>query len=152
MRQPDIEIYLKDADHHAITGWLSEALGPCSPWQQKGQTYKCSAGSIPVTWLPKAVGKWHSLVLDSDATPWDDDLACAQGRLRRAECRSALRPRQLGRSRKPRTSRPLDAHQQRRRRGNHLAHQLGSVPVSLQAANETGTDPNSCSQLKRPVI
>ncbi len=79
MRQPDIEIYLKDADHNAITQWLSKALGPCSEWRQQGQTYKCSVstaeGSIPVTWLPKAVGKWNSLFLESDITPWDDDLA-----------------------------------------------------------------------------
>ena len=78
MRQPDIEIYLKDADHTAITGWLSTAIGPCSPWQQKGQTYKCRAGDIPVTWLPKAVGKWHSLLLESDATPWATDRDCAE--------------------------------------------------------------------------
>ena len=78
MRQPDIEIYLKDVDHHAIAAWLSEALGPCTPWQQKGQTFKCLAGEVPVTWLPKAVGKWHSLYLESAATPWDDDLSCAQ--------------------------------------------------------------------------
>ena len=26
----------------------------------------------------KAVGKWHSLYLESDATPWSDDLACAR--------------------------------------------------------------------------
>ena len=80
MRQPDIEIYLKDADvdHKAISAWLGEALGPCSDWVQKGQTYKCKAGNIPVTWLPKAVGKWNSLYLESDATPWDDDIACAR--------------------------------------------------------------------------
>lgn len=32
MRQPDIEIYLKDADvdHKAIAAWLGKALGPCS--------------------------------------------------------------------------------------------------------------------------
>ncbi|UVE16699.1 hypothetical protein NVV93_13965 [Pseudomonas sp. LS44] len=82
MRQPDIEIYLKDADHTAITGWLSQALGPCSEWRQKGQTYKCevdsAAGLIPLTWLPKAVGKWHSLYLESADTPWADDLACAR--------------------------------------------------------------------------
>ncbi|NQD96685.1 hypothetical protein HP532_28915, partial [Pseudomonas sp. CrR25] len=77
MRQPDIEIYLKDADHQAIAHWLSEALGPCTAWQQKGQTFKCQAGDVPVTWLPKAVGKWHSLYLESDATPWADDQACA---------------------------------------------------------------------------
>ena len=58
MRQPDIEIYLKDADHIAIANWLGEALGPCSPWQQKGQTFKCRAGNIPVVWLPKAVERF----------------------------------------------------------------------------------------------
>lgn len=78
MRQPDIEIYLKDAEHPAITAWLSGAIGPCSAWQQKGQTYQCVAGNVPVTWLPRAVGKWHSLLLDSDATPWNTDLECAR--------------------------------------------------------------------------
>ena len=80
MRQPDIEIYLKDADvdHKAIAAWLGAALGPCTDWVQKGQTYKCKAGSVPVTWLPKAVGKWNSLYLESDQTPWDDDIACAR--------------------------------------------------------------------------
>lgn len=78
MRQPDIEIYLRDADYPAVTAWLEQAIGPCTPWQRKGQTYKCRSGDIEVTWLPQAVGKWHSLYLESDATPWDDDLACAQ--------------------------------------------------------------------------
>ena len=80
MRQPDIEIYLKDADvdHKQIAQWLGEAVGPCSEWQQKGQTFKCKAGNIPVTWLPKAVGKWNSLYLESDQTPWADDVACAR--------------------------------------------------------------------------
>ncbi len=78
MRQPDIEIYLKDADHKAIAAWLGQAIGPVSEWRQQGQTYKCRAGDVPVTWLPKAVGKWHSLYLESDTTPWDDDLACAR--------------------------------------------------------------------------
>ena len=80
MRQPDIEIYLKDedVDHKAITAWLSVALGPCSGWTQRGQTWKCTAGAVPVTWLPKAVGKWNSLYLESDQTPWTDDIACAR--------------------------------------------------------------------------
>lgn len=78
MRQPDIEIYLKDASQQAVADWLSEVLGPCSAWQQRGQTFKCRAGDIPVTFLPKAVGKWHSLLLESDATPWADDVACAE--------------------------------------------------------------------------
>lgn len=78
MRQPDIEIYLKDVELDAVSQWLKEALGPCTEWQAKGQTFKCRAGDIAITWLPKAVGKWHSLYLESDATPWADDLACAQ--------------------------------------------------------------------------
>ena len=78
MRQPDIEIYLRDADHQAVVAWLEQAIGPCTPWQRKGQTFKCLSGDVEVTWLPQAVGKWHSLYLESDATPWDDDLACAQ--------------------------------------------------------------------------
>ncbi|MEO4046206.1 hypothetical protein AAFN46_03830 [Pseudomonas sp. CAU 1711] len=78
MRQPDIEIYLKDADQDGITAWLNEAVGPCGEWRQHGQTFKCLAGGIPVTFLPKAVGKWHSLLLESDASPWEDDLGCAR--------------------------------------------------------------------------
>ena len=78
MRQPDIEIYLKDADQQAVAAWLHEALGPVSEWQQRGQIFKCQAGAIPVVFLPKAVGKWHSLMLESDATPWADDVSCAR--------------------------------------------------------------------------
>ncbi|QLF92274.1 hypothetical protein HW090_03260 [Pseudomonas sp. ABC1] len=77
MRQPDIEIYLKDASQQAVNDWLQQAIGACTPWQQKGQTFKCSANGIPVTWLPRAVGKWHCLLLESTTTPWPDDLACA---------------------------------------------------------------------------
>lgn len=78
MRQPDIEIYLKDAELDAISAWLSAALGDCGEWQARGQTFKTRAGGIPATWLPKAVGKWHSLLLESDATPWATDRDCAE--------------------------------------------------------------------------
>lgn len=78
MRQPDIEIYLKDADQSAVAAWLNEALGTCSAWRAHGQTAKCEAGEVPVTWIFKAVGKWHCLLLESDQTPWADDVACAQ--------------------------------------------------------------------------
>lgn len=78
MRQPDIEIYLKDADHPAVADWLASRLGPCGDWRRAGQTLKGVIAGIPVTWLPHAVGKWHSLLLESDATPWADDLACAR--------------------------------------------------------------------------
>ncbi len=53
MRQPDIEIYLKDAEHAAVAAWLEQALGPCGPWQEHGQTLKCTArgehGAVRVT-------------------------------------------------------------------------------------------------------
>lgn len=78
MRQPDIEIYLKDADLTAVSTWLGEQLGACAEWAKKGRTFKSEAAGVPLTWLPNAVGKWHSLYLDSDATPWEDDLACAR--------------------------------------------------------------------------
>ena len=79
MRQPDIEIYLKDSDvtYKDVENWLSKVLGACSEWKKKGETYKCTAGDVPVTWMPKAVGKWNSLFLDSDNTPWEDDISCA---------------------------------------------------------------------------
>ncbi len=79
MRQPDIEIYLKEAvTYKDVAEWLSTVLGTCSEWKQKGQVWKCTAGNVPVTWMPKAVGKWNSLFLESDQTPWDDDIACAR--------------------------------------------------------------------------
>jgi len=79
MRQPDIEIYLKEAvTYKDVAEWLSSVLGACSEWKQKGQVWKCTAGNVPVTWMPKAVGKWNSLYLESDQTPWDDDIACAR--------------------------------------------------------------------------
>ncbi|TWH64491.1 hypothetical protein LX59_02439 [Azomonas agilis] len=78
MRQPDIEIYLKQAELSAVTQWLSQRLGPLSAWTVQGKTRRCHAGQIPIVWVEQAVGKWHSLVLESDATPWVDDLNCAQ--------------------------------------------------------------------------
>ena len=42
MRQPDIEIYLRDASQDAVTQWLARSVGPCTPWQPKGHTFKCS--------------------------------------------------------------------------------------------------------------
>ncbi|GGJ82006.1 hypothetical protein [Pseudomonas matsuisoli] len=78
MRQPDVEIYVKEADRDAVTQWLTHALGPCTPWQPRGQTFKCSAGALAITWFPKAVGKWHSLYIEGEQIPWETDLACAR--------------------------------------------------------------------------
>ncbi|WP_462382111.1 hypothetical protein [Pseudomonas sp. Marseille-QA0892] len=78
MRQPDIEIYLKDVERDAVSEWLAQALGPCSDWQAAGQTFKCAAGSLRVTFFPKAVGRWHSLYIEGAELPWETDLACAR--------------------------------------------------------------------------
>ena len=59
MRQPDIEIYLKDAERDAVAQWLGEALGPCSDWQQKGQTFKCKAGNAMLRKPEDQVSIWR---------------------------------------------------------------------------------------------
>ena len=92
MRHPDIEIYLKDCELDAITTWLASTLGACSHWQKRGQTLQCNAGNVPVVWLPKAVGKWNSLLLESDSTPWDDDIACAEAAFATLGCEVRCAP------------------------------------------------------------
>ena len=78
MRQPDIEIYIKDATRNAVSAWLGEILGEDCEWQQKGRVSRCVCAGIPLVWFEQAVGKWHSLLLESATTPWADDTACAQ--------------------------------------------------------------------------
>ena len=78
MRQPDIEIYVKDLDRSLIEAWLSSALGAPCQWQEKGRVSRCECAGIPIVWFEKAVGKWHSLLLESANTPWADDTQCAQ--------------------------------------------------------------------------
>ena len=78
MRQPDIEIYLKDADRAAIGAWLTAALNAPCAWQQKGRVWRCNCANIPVVLFEKAVGAWHSLLLESADTPWANDAQCAQ--------------------------------------------------------------------------
>lgn len=78
MRQPDIEIYLRDAELPAISAWLEGCLGARPEWQAKGAMFRSQVAGIPLLWLPRAVGKWHCLLLESDATPWADDLSCAR--------------------------------------------------------------------------
>ena len=66
MRQPDIEIYLKESNRDAMSAWLTATLGAPCAWQQKGRVSRCLCAGIPVVWFEKAVGKWHSLLLESD--------------------------------------------------------------------------------------
>lgn len=37
MRQPDIEIYLRDANQEAVGEWLAEAIGPAPPGSRKAR-------------------------------------------------------------------------------------------------------------------
>ena len=78
MRQPDIEIYIKESNREALSAWLSAALGAPCQWQQKGRVSRCVCANIPIVYFEQAVGKWHSLLLESADTPWSDDLQCAQ--------------------------------------------------------------------------
>ncbi len=78
MRQPDIEIYIKETNREAISTWLTTALGKPCEWQTKGRVSRCHCAGIPVVWFEHAVGKWNSLLLESDNTPWADDAECAQ--------------------------------------------------------------------------
>lgn len=78
MRQPDIEIYLKDTDRVTVGQWLTKQLNAPCTWQQKGRVFHCVCAGIPITWFERAVGAWHSLLLESAQTPWQDDLQCAQ--------------------------------------------------------------------------
>ena len=78
MRQPDIEIYIKESNREALSAWLSAALGAPCQWQQKGRVSRCVCANIPVVYFEQAVGKWHSLLLESADTPWSNDLQCAQ--------------------------------------------------------------------------
>ena len=78
MRQPDIEIYIKESNRAAISAWLTATLGAPCEWLQKGRVSRCVCANIPLVWFENAVGKWHSLLLESASTPWADDSQCAQ--------------------------------------------------------------------------
>lgn len=79
MKQDDLEIYVKNIDLTTVTTWLTEALGQCSPWQQKGKVYKCTtANHTPITWYEKAVGSWHCIHIEINNTPWATDTDCAK--------------------------------------------------------------------------
>ena len=62
MRQPDIEIYIKETNREAISTWLTTALGKPCEWQTKGRVSRCHCAGIPVVWFEHAVGKWNRLL------------------------------------------------------------------------------------------
>ena len=81
MRQPDIEIYLKEDFLDELTQWLEQHVAPLSLGDWKGNTRHGTlqaSPSIPLMIVRRAAGKWASIWFDSEDTPWDTDLDCAR--------------------------------------------------------------------------
>ncbi len=81
MRQPDIEIYLRDDHLDDLFDWLGREVGQLSLQAPTGLTQRgtlTAAQAIPMMVVRKAAGKWASVWLDSDQTPWDTDLDFAR--------------------------------------------------------------------------
>lgn len=81
MRQPDIEIYLKEDFLGELSGWLEQHVGrvDLGPWVgnlQRGTLH--GETSMPLMIVRKATGKWASICFESEHTPWATDLECAR--------------------------------------------------------------------------
>jgi hypothetical protein len=81
LKQPDIEIYVKDSSFKAIQDWLSSVFEPVSLPSFKGKPISIGIGSSPkitVMLTPHAAGKaFTSIWFQSDKTPWVNDEECA---------------------------------------------------------------------------
>ncbi len=81
MRQPDIEIYLKEDFLDELTGWLQQHVGTLDLERWTGTLRRGTLQGetrIPLMIVRKAAGKWASICFESDATPWATDLDCAR--------------------------------------------------------------------------
>ena len=82
MRQPDIEIYLREEHLDTLTTWLDQQIGPIAlePWSGliRHGTLTCENRPVPLMIVRKAAGKWTSIWFDSDSTPWETDADCAR--------------------------------------------------------------------------
>lgn len=82
MRQPDIEIYLREEHLDAFTTWLDGEIGhlELQGWVGLNRHGKLNYEGtvIPVMIVRKAAGKWASIWFDSDSTPWETDVECAR--------------------------------------------------------------------------
>lgn len=82
MRQPDIEIYLKDDFLDELWAWLEGNVGEVQLGAWSGNTQRgalqSSGTTIPLMTVRKAAGKWASVWFDSEHTPWATDLDCAR--------------------------------------------------------------------------
>ncbi|AQZ93300.1 hypothetical protein ACFSB1_11530 [Halopseudomonas phragmitis] len=78
MRQPDIEIYLREDHLPALLDWLA-SLGQLQQTSTSGRaSLELDGVRIPVLIVRKAAGKWASIWFDSDRTPWATDADCAR--------------------------------------------------------------------------
>ena len=81
MRQPDIEIYLREDHLDDLVDWLGREIGPVELQSPSGLTQRgilSGAHPIPVMIVRKAAGKWASVWFDSDQSPWETDADCAR--------------------------------------------------------------------------
>lgn len=81
MRQPDIEIYLREDCLDALQQWLGQHLGEVQLSPKPGTTQHGTVHgetAIPMLIVRKAAGKWASVWFTSDRTPWATDLDCAR--------------------------------------------------------------------------
>ncbi|SDR80185.1 hypothetical protein SAMN05216198_0458 [Halopseudomonas litoralis] len=81
MRQPDIEIYLKEDFLDELIGWLEQhvgrvELGSWANTMRRGTLHGETA--IPLMIVRKAAGKWASIWFESEHTPWATDVDCAR--------------------------------------------------------------------------
>ena len=81
LKQPDIEIYVKNTSFDAIQDWLSSVFGVISLPSFSGKPINVSVGTspkIPVMLTPNAAGKaFTSIWFQSNQTPWISDEECA---------------------------------------------------------------------------
>ncbi len=83
MRQPDIEIYLKNTPPEDVLAWLATRFHDTEPVEQHGSSYQLRVYHdhdwIPVLLVCGAAGKpWSSLWFDSPNSPWSSDQDCAR--------------------------------------------------------------------------
>lgn len=83
MRQPDIEIYLKNTSPAKILDWLQQRFSDTEAPEQQGHSYQMRVYHdhdwITVLLVCGAAGKpWTSLWFDSPNSPWSNDLECAR--------------------------------------------------------------------------
>ena len=81
VKQPDIEIYVKDISFNDIQTWLTNIFEPVTLPSFNGKPVSTNVGAspkIPVMITPNAAGKaFTSIWFQSDQTPWKNDEECA---------------------------------------------------------------------------